>query len=217
MKQQFEIDVPAPGAMEVDPARTLLVLVDLENEFCHPDGRLYLGAEAEDAARRSAEAVARARREGWRMVWVRSIREAAAVEFVAFNRGPHLLQDTWAVEYSEPLEVAEGETVIEKRSHDCFNQTRLDAWLQEQQIEGPDWHVLVAGVATNICVDQAVTGFSVRDYRVGLLLDCVAPRSGVEAAATLARYGHRAYRYSVVVTALDLVGSRAVDTQPMPG
>lgn len=216
MKQQFEIDVPSPVAAQVDPARTLLVLVDMENEFCHPDGRLYLGPEAGEAARRSGDALARARREGWRIVWIRSVREADAMEFVAFDRGPHLVQDTWAVEYSEPLEVAEGETVIEKRSHDCFNHTRLDGWLQEQRIEGPEWHVLVAGVAINICVDLAVTGFSVRDYRVGLLLDCVAPRSGAEAAATLARYGHRAYRYNVAVTSLDLVGSRAVDTYLLP-
>lgn len=216
MKQQVELDVPTPAPVQVDPARTLLVLVDMENEFCHPDGRLYLGPEAEEATRRSADAAARARHEGWRVVWIRSVREADAVEFTAFDRGPHLVQGTWAVDYSEPLQVAEGEMVIEKRSHDCFNRTGLEGWLAEQGIEGPDWHVLVAGVATNICVDLAVTGFSVRDYRVGLLLDCVAPRSGPDAAAVLARYGHRAYRYNVAVTSLDLVGSAAVDTHLVP-
>lgn len=216
MKQQVELDVPTAATMQIDPERTLLVLVDMENEFCHPDGRLYLGPEAEEAARRSADAAARARRDGWRIVWIRSVRAADAVEFTAFDRGPHLVQGTWAVDYREPLEVADGETVIEKRSHDCFNHSRLEGWLEEQGIAGPDWHVLVSGVATNICVDLAVTGFSVRDYRVGLLLDCVAPRSGPDASAVLARYAHRAYRYNVTVTELDMVGTAAVDTRLVP-
>lgn len=216
MKQHVELDVPTTAPLRIDPARTLLVLVDMENEFCHPDGRLYLGPDAEEAAVRSADAAARARRDGWRIVWIRSVREADAVEFTAFDRGPHLVRDTWAVDYHPPLAVAAGETVIEKTSHDCFNHTRLEAWLGEQGIEAPEWHVLVAGVATNICVDLAVTGFSVRDHRVGLLLDCVAPRSGPDAAAVLARYAHRAYRYNVTVTSLELVGSAAVDTPAVP-
>jgi len=209
MNQTIEIDVPSPIRLSVDPTRTLLVLVDMENEFCHPEGLLYLGPEAEDAARSSARAVERARAEGWQVVWVRSVRAVDAVEFVNFNRGPHLVEGSWAVEYRDPLHVRPGETVIEKRSHDCFNRTDLEAWLASRGIEGPDWHVLVAGVATNVCVDLAAMGFSVRDYRVGLLLDCVAPVTGPGAAITLWRYGQRAYSYNVTVTALGLVDSGA--------
>lgn len=212
----IDIDIPEPVALRVDPERTLLVLVDLENEFCHPDGRLFLGPEAQDAVRGSAEAVARARAEGWRRVWIRSLRAPDAMEFTAFGRGPHLVEGSWAVEYTDPLNVAEGETVIEKRCHDCFTHTGLDRWLASEGIVGPQWHVLVAGVALNVCVDLAVTGFSVRDHRVGLLADCVAPATGPGAATTLWRFGQRAYSYNVTVTRLALVTSTGGEDDTAP-
>lgn len=204
---KVELQVPLPGPLSVDPGRTLLVLVDLENEFCHPDGAIYLGPPAEQAVLQAASLVDRARREGWRVLWIRSVRSADAVEFVAFDRAPHLVEGTWSVEYREPLAVGPGETVISKRCHDCFAGTGLDGWLAAEEIVGPDWTVLVTGVALDVCVNHAVLGFSVRDYRVGVVLDCTAPNEGPEAAATLSRYGRRAYAYNVAVTRSDLVDS----------
>lgn len=201
------LEVPVAVPLTVDPGRTLLVLVDLENEFCHPDGGIYLGPAAGRAVEATARLLARARAESWRVLWIRSERDADAVEFTGFGRPPHLLRGTWAVEYTAPLAVGPGEAVVPKTSHDCFARSDLDRWLQDEAIVGPEWTVLVAGVALGVCVNHAVLGFSVRDHRVGVVLDCTAPNEGPEAAATLWRYGHRAYAYNVTVTTSDLLRS----------
>lgn len=206
------LEVPVPGPVAIDPAHTLLVLVDLENEFCHPDGGIYLGPAAGDAVRSAATLVHRARHESWRVLWIRSERDVDAVEFTGFGRQPHLLRGTWAVQYTAPLAVGPGETVLSKSSHDCFARTGLDSWLEAEGIGGPGWTVLVAGVALGVCVNHAVLGFSVRDFRVGVVLDCTAPNGGPEAAATLWRYGTRAYAYNIAVTTSDLL--RTVESRP---
>jgi nicotinamidase-related amidase len=202
-----DLEVPVPGPVTVDAARTLLVLVDMENEFCHPDGQIYLGQAAVDAVQATATLLERARRESWRVLWVRSERDADAVEFTRFGRKPHLIRGTWATEYTDPLSVAPGETVMPKTSHDCFARTGLDAWLQAEGVLGPDWTVLVVGVALGVCVNHAVLGFSVRDYRVAVVLDCTAPNEGPSAAATLWRYGMHAYDYNIAVTRSDLLNT----------
>lgn len=205
MLVDLQLAVPEPKAMTVDPERTLVVLVDLENEFCAPAGVRYLGPEAEGAVRASAALVDQARQAGARVLWIRSVRSPDALEFRAYGREPRLIEGTWATEYTDPLAPGEGEAVIPKRCHDCFNRTGLDDWLAAERILPPDWTVLVAGVALDICVNHAVLGFSVRDFRVAVLLDCVAPRSGPRASTTLWHYGHRAYAYNVAISSSQLV------------
>lgn len=195
-----ELDVPEPQSATADPRRTLLVIVDMENEYCAAGGNRYLGEEADSAVRNVAGLVERARQAGARILWVRSIRSPDALEVTAFGRAPRLLEGTWATEFTRPLAPAAGEKILIKHCHDCFNRTGLDSWLAEEDIRAPEWTVLIAGVALDICVNHAVLGFSVRDYRVVVLLDCVAPRIGPRAAAALSKYGYRAYAYNVNVS-----------------
>lgn len=195
-----ELTLPEPKPVTVDPRRTLLVLVDLQNEYCSPQGNRYIGSEADDAVRNIASLVDVVRDVGAGILWVRSVRSPDAVEFRAFGREPRLLEATWATEYTPPLAPAGGESVIAKHSHDCFNDTGLATWLERQGIRAPDWTVIVTGVALDVCVNHAVLGFSVRAHRVLVLLDCVAPRTGPGAAAALSHYGYRAYAYNVAVS-----------------
>jgi ureidoacrylate peracid hydrolase len=195
-----ELDVPEPRPVKVNPRRALLVLVDLENEYCAPEGKRYIGDDAESTVRNVAALVERARSVGARILWARSIRRPDAIEFRVFGREPALLEGTWATEFTPPLAPIEGEKVVKKFSHDCFNGTGLEDWLNEQGIRAPDWTVIIAGVALDVCVNHAVLGFSVRHHRVVVVLDGVAPRDGPRAAATLARYGYRAYAYNVAVS-----------------
>lgn len=205
MLVDLQLTVPDPEPVTVDPERTLVVLVDLENEYCEPAGARYMGPEVEGAVRGSAALVDEARQVGARVLWIRSVRSPDALEFRAYGRQPALIEGTWATEYTQPLAPGEGETVIAKRSHDCFNRTGLEEWLEAEQIIPPDWTILVAGVALDVCVNHAVLGFSVRAFRVVVLVDCVAPRTGPRAATTLWHYGYRAYAYNVSVSSSDLV------------
>lgn len=197
--ETVRLAVPQATTFTTNPGRTLLVIVDMENEFCHPSGALYLGEEAESAVTATQSLLDEARNAGCRVLWVRSVRDEDAIEFRAFGVAPHLMSGSWSVEFRSPLRPLAMEDIVEKRSHDCFNQTLLDETLRARGLEPPD-SILVAGVATDVCVSHAVLGFSVRGYRVAVLVDAVAPRSGPAAAATLWRFGTPGYSYNVHIT-----------------
>lgn len=205
MKIKVELEVPGVKEVTIDPVKTAVVVIDLENEFCAPNGKIFMGESALEAVRASAEFINRARHGGSRIIWLRSVREIDAIEFSAFHREPHLIDGSWAVQYTPPLNVLDGEPVFKKRSHDCFNHTGLDDYLEHSGIIAPDWAIVVVGVALDVCVNHAVLGFSVRDYRVIVPLDCVAPREGAGAAATLWRYGHIAYSYNIAISRSELI------------
>jgi nicotinamidase-related amidase len=214
MKVEVELEVPELQEAYVDPAKTAVVLIDLENEFCDPKGANYIGEGGVETVYASARFIDRAREAGSKIIWVRSVREADALEFTVFHRPPHLIDGTWAVEDTPPLKVLEGEPVFKKHCHDCFSHTGLDDYLEGNRIMGPDWNIIVVGVALTVCVNHAVLGFSVRNYRVTVPLDCVAPREGGGAAATLWRYGHSVYAYNIAVSRSELIHFQSKADQP---
>lgn len=205
MKLAVEIEVPEPRDVSLDPAKTAIVVIDMENEFCAPGGTKFMGSPAQAAVRAVAALIERGRQRGVPVIWVRSVREPDALEFTAFKQNAHLIDGTWAVEYTSPLQVAEGEPVFKKHCHDCFTHTGLEPYLTDRHMTAPDWTMIVVGVALNVCVNHAVLGFSVRNYRTVLPLDCVAPREGAGAAATLWRYGQPAYAYNITVSSSDRI------------
>jgi len=205
MKLAVEIEVPEPRDARLDPAKTAIVVIDMENEFCAPGGKKFIGSPAEEAVHAAAALIERGRQAGVSVLWVRSVREDDALEFTAFKQDAHLIDGTWAVEYTSPLQVLDGEPVFKKYCHDCFTHTGLDQYLTNRHMTAPDWTMIVAGVALPVCVNHAVLGFSVRHYRTVLPLDCVAPREGAGAAATLWRYGHPAYAYNITVSSSERI------------
>jgi ureidoacrylate peracid hydrolase len=205
MKLAVEIEVPEPRDVSLDPAKTAIVVIDMENEFCAPGGTKFMGSPAQAAVRAVAALIERGRQRGVPVIWVRSVREPDALEFTAFKQNAHLIDGTWAVEYTSPLQLAEGEPVFKKHCHDCFTHTGLEQYLTDRHMTAPDWTMIVVGVALNVCVNHAVLGFSVRNYRTVLPLDCVAPREGAGAAATLWRYGQPAYAYNITVSSSDRI------------
>ena len=54
------------ASVELDPARSLLLIVDVENEFCHPDGKRYLGERTASAVENLSRLQARCREAGRR-------------------------------------------------------------------------------------------------------------------------------------------------------
>ena len=100
MKTKVELEVPEVKEVTIDPVKTAVVVIDLENEFCAPNGKIFMGESALEAVRASAEFINRARHGGSRIIWLRSVREIDAIEFSAFHREPHLIDGSWAVQYT---------------------------------------------------------------------------------------------------------------------
>lgn len=197
-KVTVELDLPElQDKAEVNPHMTVLLVVDLQYESCHPAGYRYSGPEAMEAVHASAALVERARASGVRVIWLKSVRTPDQPIFTVYGHEPYRIDGTWNVEIVPPLEPLPDEPVIKKRTHNCFIDTGLADHLRAAGIAGPVWTFVVVGVSLTSCVMEAVKGLSNRDFRVLVPMDCVAPRTGDRAAVARYQLGQSTYKYNV--------------------
>jgi nicotinamidase-related amidase len=190
---------------ELDPMRTVLVVVDMENEFCKPGGKLYHPEGVDEVIPKLKHLLERCRAAGTKVIFVQSTRFENAPEFVRFGRPPTILKNTWGSEYIEELTPRKGEPIVEKHTHDCFYKTGMDGLLERLKIR-PDAHaVIIGGINANICVYHAVLGFHIRHYHVLLPMDCCAGwPAGRDMLKT--QMSEPAYNYNVTVTESEAIG-----------
>jgi nicotinamidase-related amidase len=167
------------------PGTRALIVVDMQNGFCHPDGslpRLGLGLAGADAAvRNTATAVQQARRAGLPVIFTRhQYRPGRADEGQRLSEPSGdlatvngLAAGSWDADVVDELGFGPDDLVINKVRFDAFLWTSLDPLLRGLGAE----HLLVCGVVTNICVESTVRAAFMRDYPVTLLADCCAAQT----------------------------------------
>jgi len=159
--------------MEFETDRTALVVVDMQNGFCHPDGSLH-APDSEAAIDPVAELVERARANGVQVVFTRDVHPPEQFEdahyYDEFDRwGEHVVEGSWEAELVEELSVEEGDHVVEKHTYDAFHETELDGWLSAHGIDD----LLLCGTLANVCVLHTAGSAGLRDYRPVLVEDAV--------------------------------------------
>jgi nicotinamidase-related amidase len=160
-------------------AGSALLLVDLQNDFLHPDGAYARGGAASDhlsaAARRVVPLVEVARAAGVPVVVSRFTlhRGRGGVPLIA----PHLHRlrpflgpgdfepGSWG--HATVDEVGPPDAAVDKVAYSAFAHTHLDWWLRRVGVE----HLVVAGIVTNGGVASTVRDAHVRDYEVSVLGD----------------------------------------------
>jgi nicotinamidase-related amidase len=203
-----QIPVPEPKELVLDPRHAAVLIVDLENEFMHPNGLSYLGARAERILGNVAELLDKARAVDVPVIYSRSVREADDAEFTVFKRKRHLLRGGWGAEFSDEVAPRPGDPIVEKRSHDCFNGTEMEATLARLGVRPCTHTVIVTGVGINVCVTCAADGLSVRDYWVAMPMDCVAGGNELVELLTFQHFMHPAWAYNVALTRSDRIEFR---------
>ncbi|WP_439028383.1 cysteine hydrolase family protein [Haloarchaeobius sp. DT45] len=159
--------------MEFDPDSTAVVVVDMQNGFCKPDGSLYApGSEA--VIEPVASLVDRAHEAGVRVVFTRDVHPPDQFDenhyYDEFERwGEHVLEGSWEAELVDELTVGERDHVVEKHTYDAFHETELDGWLSARGIED----LLVCGTLANVCVLHTAGSAGLRDYKPVLVEDCI--------------------------------------------
>lgn len=161
-------------SLKLDPKFTVLVVVDMENDFCKPGGKVYHPDGVDEVIPRLQRLLERCRDAGAQVLFVQSVRNENSPEFVRFGHSPFILRNTWGSTFIEEVFPKEGEPVVEKNTHDCFYKTELDNLLEKLKILPETHAVIVTGVAANVCVYHAVIGFHVRHYNVIVPIDCCA-------------------------------------------
>ena len=159
--------------MPYDPDTTALVVVDMQNGFCHPDGSLYAPA-SEAAVDDVAALVDRAHDAGTRVVYTRDVHPPEQFEnnhyYDEFDRwGEHVLEGSWESRLVDDLPVEPGDHVVEKHTYDAFHGTELDSWLSARGIDD----LLICGTLANVCVLHTAGSAGLRDYRPVLVEDAI--------------------------------------------
>jgi nicotinamidase-related amidase len=183
------------GRIELDPASTGLVIVDMQVEAC-----VRHGAGVEPVIVNIRRLLDRFREAGGKIVHVQSVRTEDHPEFTVFGRSHRLLIGSPGAEFVEQLRPGPGEAVVHKTSHDCFYKTSMEATLERLDLQGCRDTVVVAGIGSNNCVYHAVLGFHVRNYHIVVPEDCIHATHPQGQPFALHQFRSSAYNFNVTVS-----------------
>jgi ureidoacrylate peracid hydrolase len=149
-----------------------LVLIDLQNDYCHADGAFaragFVVADLSALTAATNALIAAARTAGVPVIWTTTVwRDAADVGRLA-QRSPFLAADGlrpggWGVQILDALDVDPArDTIVEKRRFSAFHETTLERTLTDAGAET----LVVGGVRTDFCVESTVRDAFFRDYDV---------------------------------------------------
>jgi ureidoacrylate peracid hydrolase len=160
----------------VNPSHTALIVIDVQNDSCHPDG-VYAKAGLDISLRRQAGHNAAALVDDARAFGVPVIFTKAS--HTAWDRSPARRRQqkserhtacqagTWGEELYL-VSPREGEHVITKRRYSAFIGTDLDLVLRSKRITT----LILTGGGTGACVEAtAMVGFML-DYDIVVVADC---------------------------------------------
>jgi ureidoacrylate peracid hydrolase len=189
-----------PEPVEIDPVRTAVIVVDMQNAFGSPGGMFDKAGipinSIQAAVAPTRAAVEAARRAGLKIVYLKmglmaDLSDAGAkngawghfLAHMGVNDGV-LTRDEWGTDILDELTPGDDDTVLYKTRFSGFYETELDELLKGSDIE----HLIVTGCTTSICVDSTVRDAFYRDYHCVVLEDCTAEPMG----ANLSRSNHDA-------------------------
>src|SRR6266705_686272 len=189
-----------PEPIVIDPARSAVIVVDMENDFIAKGGMFdRAGVDisgAQKAIAPTAKVLAAARQAGLRIIYLKmgyrpDLSDLGATDSVNLTRhlkfgvgqkiqAPDgresrlLIRDTWDTDIVPELKPQANDIVIYKTRFSGFYQTDLDATLKKLGIK----YLIVTGVTTSICVESTVRDAMFRDYLCVLLKDCMSEPIG---------------------------------------
>jgi nicotinamidase-related amidase len=169
----------------VDAGGLALIVVDMQNGFCHPEGsfpRIGLGLEGADAAvRNAAIAVKQARAGGMPIIFTRHLYRLGRAD-----EGPALIRNSpaltlvnglaagsWDADVVDDLDCEPDDLRVDKVRFDAFQWTSLEPLLRGLSVS----RLVICGVVTNLCVETTVRSAFMRDYPVTLIEDACAAKT----------------------------------------
>jgi nicotinamidase-related amidase len=165
--------------------RHALIVVDMQNGFCHLEGSfpsVGLGMEGVDAAvRNAAIAVKQARAASVPVIFTRHLYRLGPAD-----EGPALIRDSpalalvnglaagsWDAEVVDDLECHPDDLKVDKVRFDAFQWTSLEPLLRGLAVT----RLAICGVVTNLCVETTVRSAFMRDFPVTLIEDACAAKT----------------------------------------
>jgi ureidoacrylate peracid hydrolase len=189
-----------PEPLTIDPARTAVVVVDMQNDFGAEGGGLDSGGGDISVVRAAvgptARVLAAARARGIPVVYLQhgyapdlsdmgppaSKNRLIHAGFVGRaltapdgSPGRVLIRDTWNTRMLDELTPENGDLVVGKTRFSGFAGTDLEDTLRRL---GADT-VVVTGCTTSVCVESTIRDAMFLDFRALLLADCTGEPQGL--------------------------------------
>jgi nicotinamidase-related amidase len=166
--------------------RSALLVVDMQNDFCSPDG--HFARNGKDVAAIAAIVpnitglLAAARAHDVPVLFAQQTTlpglasDSPAWLYFKTRDGKspdYAIDGTWGQEIVPDIPIQAGDVVVKKHRPSAFVRTDLDERLRAKNIEA----VVIAGCITQGCVQATATDASYRDYYVVIAEDCVQSTS----------------------------------------
>lgn len=182
-----------PKIPEAD--KTVLVVVDYQNDFCHEEGAIEKLGQPTQGARdilpRVQELIELARERDIPRVFVRVAhsewtdtpawtQRGAGGEILDTAKVPVAREGTWGADFYG-FEPQSDELVITKHRYSAFAHTPLKLVLQARGAES----VLLAGVQTNVCIHSTARDAVQEGFHPVVVEDCCATGTDIEQEVAL--------------------------------
>ena len=187
--------------VRVDPARTALVVVDMQNDFVKEGGSLVV-PDAEATIPRIQSLLKLARGSGMKVVYSQDTHNDGDPEWGIWPE--HAREGTRGWRIVEEISPQEGETVIRKVRYDAFYGTHLDHFLR---IWGVDT-LVICGTVANICVHYTAASAGLRWYDVVIPRDAVSALDPFDLESSLRQ---TAFLFNGRITTTGAIGTRDGD------
>lgn len=204
-----------PVAFTMDPSRTAVIVVDMQNDFASEGGAFARAgqdiAPIQNVVAPTSRVLTAAREAGMKVVYLKmefrpdladlgapDSKNWGALHIVGIGepatgldgqQSRIFIKDTWNTEIVAELTPEPSDIVVVKHRFSGFYGTNLDAILRGLGIRD----LVFTGCTTSVCVESTLRDAMFRDYRCLLLADCTAEPIG----HGLARGNHEA---SLLVT-----------------
>ena len=191
-----------PEPVTIDPGRTAVIVVDMQNAFVSEGGMFDLagfdisGAAPAIAANRRL--LAACRRAGLKVIYLQmsykpdlsdsggaaspNCRKEVALHLMESKpelKGKLLTEGSWDSALVDELAAKPGDLVITKTRYSGFVGTTLDSQLRVRDIQ----FLFFVGIAANVCVESTLRHAFFLDYWPILIADCTMAAGGRAALA----------------------------------
>ena len=172
-------------AQKIDPASTVLLVIDMQNDYIHPEG--FLGKVGLDTSAVIAmvptlrDLLETARATGVLVIYTRNWHRPATDSPAWLDKLARLGQTqawrpaiagSWGAGWYE-VEPLPSEEVINKFRYDAFLGTNLEFLLRARGIQT----VVITGTATKGCVESTARAAHMRDFHLVMVADACATAS----------------------------------------
>jgi nicotinamidase-related amidase len=164
--------------VRVDPTRSALIVVDMQNDFVKEGGTLVV-PDAQSTIPKIKALLDLTRESGMKVVFTQDTHNEGDPEWEIWPE--HVREGSWGWQIVDELQPLEDELVIRKVRYDAFYGTHLDHFLRVWEVDT----LVLCGTVANICVHYTAASAALRWYDVIIPKDATSALDPFDLEASL--------------------------------